>query len=297
MELQVKAFLASLESQAEYSNSTRQAYAGDLRRFVEYLTNSLGRSPEISDFNTKNISNYLKSERRAGRQSSTLYRRRATLRTFSRFLCQEGYLEKDPMLEDTFLKKEIKDGASPGKVNYLTSKEIERIKQVMEKAGHPRAYRDMAVFTLLLESGLSIGALVALDLSNLDLRAKHLNIPLDDKGSITLPLRGAVAALQHYLQEGRPELCQSSGEPALFVSQMGGRMSRQGVWQVLRNWGELAGLSKDLSPRLIRHTAAKRMIADGRSVKDIQRMLGHRNPLSTRALLRRFKSVSGNQNM
>lgn len=65
-------------------------------------------------------------------------------------------------------------------------------------------------------------------------------------------------------------------------------MTRQGVWQVLRQWGRRANLPVTLSPRLARHTAAFHLARSQRPVKEIQALLGHTNPLSTQALLRRL---------
>ena len=70
---------------------------------------------------------------------------------------------------------------------------------------------------------------------------------------------------------------------------MGERITRQGVWQVLRTWGRQAKLRKALSPRILRHTAVKQMLLENKTLGEIQRMLGHRNEFSTRALVRRIK--------
>jgi integrase/recombinase XerD len=93
------------------------------------------------------------------------------------------------------------------------------------------------------------------------------------------------------LEEGRPELTQSLTEEALFVSQMGERITRQGVWQVLRSWGRQAKIRKAISPRILRHTAVKQMLLEDKPLVEIQKMLGHRNQFSTRALVRRIKKA------
>ncbi|HUV26235.1 MAG TPA: tyrosine-type recombinase/integrase, partial [Anaerolineales bacterium] len=80
------------------------------------------------------------------------------------------------------------------------------------------------------------------------------------------------------------------GEPALFISQMDGRLSRQGVWQILKYWGQQVNPPLSLSPRIVRHSAALRMKMAGLSNADIQMRLGHRNPLSTQALMRRLET-------
>jgi integrase/recombinase XerD len=102
----------------------------------------------------------------------------------------------------------------------------------------------------------------------------------------------AARIIDIYLKIGRPELNRSIDEPALFISQVGTRMSRQSAWQVLRHWGELAELPVTLSPRLLRHTAALRMTHASRPISEIQMLLGHSNPLSTQALLHRLESAS-----
>ncbi|RPI33570.1 MAG: hypothetical protein EHM70_05630 [Chloroflexota bacterium] len=76
------------------------------------------------------------------------------------------------------------------------------------------------------------------------------------------------------------------------MSQVGVRMSRQSVWQVLRQRGRAANIPVMISPRLLRHTAALRLARAGRSLSEIQSFLGHSNPLSTQALLHRLENLS-----
>ena len=144
--------------------------------------------------------------------------------------------------------------------------------------------------SLLLETGLSVADLVELDLSDLDLRAGRLHIVRVHGTDKWLPLGKSTDIVARYIREGRPELNPQPNEPALFVSQMGSRMSRQGIWQILNHWGKLADPPINISPRKVRHTAALRMSQAGRSLEEIQTLLGHSNPLSTQALLRRLKN-------
>jgi site-specific recombinase XerD len=144
---------------------------------------------------------------------------------------------------------------------------------------------------LLLETGLSVGVLTDLDLTDLDLRAGQFHLNHIGQGDLWLDLGEAKDAVSAYLQEGRPDLMLHSGEPALFISQMDGRLSRQGVWQILNHWGRLLHPPIPLSPRILRHTAVLRMSSAGRSTTEIQLRLGHRNPISTRALIRRLQAA------
>ncbi len=290
MQSEVELFLTGLESAAEYSRNTRLSYANDLRSFVGYLTQALERSPQVPDLTCQYVTGYLRREQQVGRQHSTLSRRLAALRRFARFLNETGKLAPNPLLNCQAFEN-LGDIVRPAEngVDYLKSDEIASLWRALDQAQNPRAWRDAAMLALLLELGLSVGALVSLDLLNLDLRAGRLRLYSEEEEEITLSLGSAKSPLIKYLETSRPDLVRSTALPALFVSQMGGRMSRQGVWQVLRNWGDTAGLSRKLSPRLLRHTAVRRMLEAGSGLQEIQNSLGHRNPLSTRALLRRLK--------
>ena len=292
METGISAFLASLEADAEYSDSTRIAYANDLRVFLLFLQNTLSHSPQISDLNTQRVAAFIEGEREIGRQRNTLIRRLATLKCFSEYLVHEGMLPSDSLsVNDGDIQRVIHAVPASSPLQCLNQEQIESLLKIMETSSRPRGIRDRAIFFLLLETGLSVGDLTDLDMSDLDLRASLLRVNLVEEGDVWLSMGDAKNAIDDYLNQGRPEILHDPGEPALFISQMDGRLSRQGVWQILNHWGHMANPPIALSPRILRHTAALRMSLNGYPVKEIQSRLRHRNPLSTRALIRRLQAV------
>jgi len=289
MEGQVRAFLASLESQPTYSSSTRLAYDNDLRRFIGFLKEKLDRSPNLSDFSAKHVAEFLNTERQSGKRHSTILRRRASLRRFARFLRQHNPEWAEKFEPETHLIDDAISQTSPTqKPHYLSDEQVESLWKVMESSQSHRARRDQAILALLLECGLTVGVLTALNLSDIDSQSGKLRLQQEDGTEHWICLADASDVVRCYLKEGRPELNYQINEPALFISQTGGRMSRQGVWQALRQWGHKTGLPIPLSPRLVRHTAVIRMVRSGRTPAEIQILLGHSNPLSTQALLRRL---------
>lgn len=292
MEELIEKFINYLVNNGDYSQNTFEAYESDLRRFADFLQKKLGRNANVADFTGRNIEKFLIYENKKGKKTSTLLRREASLRRFAKYLKDQGKIGELPVIENAFLRKA---GSKNTQTNNdsLTDDEIELIRQAMEETHHPRALRDLAIFSLLLETGISISKLVELNLSDLDLRAQRIRFGAGGNGDEWVPINGAAGILEQYVFEGRPDLSHPAGQKALFVSQMGGRMSRQGIWQVLRNWGNQAEISRELSPRLIRRTAAARMIGRQLSLKEIQRSLGHRSVLSTRALVRRMRETNG----
>jgi integrase/recombinase XerD len=246
----------------------------------------------MADLNANQVASFIKAESQAGRRQSTLVRRRATLRRFIAYLGQAGIMDGNVLAgQGNLIDQAISQVASGRAPQCLTDDQTKQLWSVIEMSPRPRARRDQAILTLLLETGLSVGALIALDLSDLDLRAGRLHIQLESGKDAWLPLGNATPVLERYILEGRPDLNHKIDEPALFISQMDGRMSRQGIWQILRHWGRMVTPPITLSPRLVRHTAALRMLQSGRSLEDIQALLGHSNPLSTQALLRRLQTA------
>jgi integrase/recombinase XerD len=293
MEAEVQAFLSNLASQPVYSESTRLAYRNDLLGFITHLKENLHRSPTLADFDADNVVAYIDAERTQGRRLSTLSRRWATLKHFEKFLTQSGLLSSRPLSTNHRpIEIAIAAGAPQEPVQILTLEQVQRIVATFTESLRPADWRDQAIFTTLLETGLLVSGLVSLNLSDLDLRAGRIHTTFADEEDYWLPLGKAVEPIEQYLREGRPELNHPLGEPALFISQIGTRMTRQGIWQVLRHRGRQAHLPFVLSPRVVRHAAVLRMANSSRSLFDIQILLGHRNPLSTQALLRRLEAAS-----
>ena len=289
MEGQVRAFLASLESQLTYSPSTRLAYDNDLRCFIGFLIDKLNRPPSLSDFNAQHVAEFLHAEHQSGKRHSTILRRRASIRRFARFLRQNNPEWAATFEPESHLIDEAISQSSPTQTpHYLSDEQVKSLWSVMENSPSHRARRDQAILALLLECGLTVGVLTALNLSDIDGQAAKLRLQQEDGNGRWIRLGSASEILRCYLKEGRPELNYHINEPALFISQTGGRMSRQGIWQALRQWGQKTGLPLPLSPRLLRHTAVIRMVNSGRAPEEIQILLGHSNPLSTQALLRRL---------
>jgi integrase/recombinase XerD len=287
MQAEINAFLDSLESGTDYSHSTRMAYGADLRLFFNHLQDTLQRPPTLADFNASHVTDFLEAERRDGMRLSTLLRRRASLHRFDRFLHLEGYIQ-NPLLSPELQLIDKSNFGPIQQTRYLTSDDISKLWEVMSASKKPLGIRDHAILAMLLETGLSVSGLVSLNLSDLDLSTGCFHLVSDTDQDYWLSLGKSMRPISTYVEKGRPDLNPAPGEPALFISQNGIRMSRQSIWQVLHNSGKAAGLSLRLSPRLIRHTATLNLVRSGKPISEIQLFLGHTNSLSTNALLHRL---------
>ena len=295
MQAEINAFLDSLESETSYSHSTRMAYGTDLRLFFNHLQDSLQRPPTLADFNANHVADFLEAERQEGMRLSTLLRRRATLHSFDRYLRLEGYIP-DRLLTPELQLIDKSDFVPIEQTKYLNAEDISKLWEILSASKKPLGIRDHAILATLLETGLSVSDLVSLNLSDLDLGTGCFHLVSDTGQDSWLSLGKSREPLSIYIEIGRPDLNPSPGEPALFISQNGIRMSRQSIWQVLHNSGKSAGLSIRLCPRMIRHTATINLVRSGRPLSEIQQFLGHTNPLSTNALLHRLETHNSPEN-
>ena len=287
IDVQADAFLTRINTPQQYSPHTRQAYASDVRSFLLFLRDAQGSEPTLEDFTAKMVQAYMDHQRHLGLQSSTLNRRLVSLRRFSRYLVTEGLIRQDPTRNVT---TSLEAREAPGSTTVLSEEEIQHLEATMALKPNARSWRDRSIMALLLETGFTTGRLIAVNLGNYDMRGAKIFLQDAAGDSLQIDILDCAASLRIYLQKGRPELA-SPNAAALFVSQRGGRMSRQIVWHMLRKWGQQARLEKEVSPRAIRHTAVHRMLKSGRSTVEIMNLLGHRNRHSTEALIRRVRAA------
>lgn len=295
MQAEIRAFLASLESQPSYSPGTRLAYAADLTLFYKFLQGYLNRPPDLSDLNPQSIASFLNSEKLNGKKPSTLLRRKAAIRLFKIFLLDHGYIPSQLENDEWLSEIPFQSKTSTSHLQFLNPDQIQALLRMIEYGQRPITRRDSAILALLLHTGLTVSKLISLDLTDVNLYAGKLHLDSGQGETFWHPLGPAAQYIERYIKEGRPDLNPYPGETALFISQIGSRLSRQGVWQILKHWGNLTQVSTPITPRVIRHTAALHLARSGLPLSQIQVLLGHSNPQSTQALLHRLEAADPDQ--
>jgi integrase/recombinase XerD len=87
--------------------------------------------------------------------------------------------------------------------------------------------------------------------------------------------------LKTYLQNGREQLLQDPSETAVFLNNRGQRLTRQGLWLIIKHYVESVGISTEVTPHTLRHSFAAHKLSQGKSLQDIQKLLGHANISTT----------------
>jgi len=205
---------------------------------------------------------------------ATLNRGRAAVRAFFTWALDTGHITENPAL-GIHLQRAPRTPPA-----FLTDSEVRRLVKCLTGRHSEIAKRDRALIETFLATGIRLQELVALDIEDVNLDAKHLHIRRAKGGQpqvkfLNTHLRGVLRA---YLQWRRK---QGESCPALFISQRGTRLSPRQVGYRFEHWLQEAGIEKAISPHGLRHTFATRLYSRTGDLLVVQRALGHRNIATT----------------
>jgi integrase/recombinase XerD len=281
MNERIQAFLKFLETDKGYAQNTVAAYKNDLNQFFQYIE----REQHLynwSDVKKNFITNYINRLKDSGDYaSSTVARKVAAIKSFFHFLVAEHTIEEDPTyaLDSPKVKKRLPKAISPA--------EIERILDAPVAENGPKAERDLALLEMLYASGMRVTELVSLNLSDLSLEEDNgdtvtVRSKKNNAKERVIPLAGpAVKILKQYIENGREQMLVNPNAEALFLNNRGQRLTRQGLWLIIKHYVETVGISTKVTPHTLRHSFAAHKLSQGKSLQDIQKLLGHANISTT----------------
>jgi integrase/recombinase XerD len=266
-------FLRYLETQKDCSENTISAYQNDLNQFLEFVSQTVS---DWKDVNKAKLLAYVKELRQRNYASSTVARKVAAVKSFFHFMLDQQILQDDPTatVDSPKVKKRMPKILSP--------EDIEVLLDQPSQSRDTKALRDKAFLELLYASGMRVSELVSLDVADLELENRAAYCSTRSNKQRRLPISGrAIPHLEAYLERGRPSLLKDPEEHALFLNHRGQRLTRQGLWLIIKGYVEAAGLDTAVTPHTLRHSFATHLIDHGAELKDVQRLLGHANISTT----------------
>ena len=265
MQQAVAAFLRHLDRERNASRHTVRAYGEDLEQFRSYLRRELGHEARPAEVDHLLIRGFLAALHERGLKKVSAARKLASLRTFFRFLCREGVLDRNPAraLLSPRLEQRIP--------THLDEKEIDRLLDVPGDGDGP--LRARAILELLYATGIRCAELVGLDLSDVDTGSRMIRVlGKGRKERVVLFGKRALEALEAYLparQQLRPR------SDALFVNLRGGRLTDRSVRNIVEQRVGAVAIARKVSPHTLRHSFATHLLAHGADLRAIQELLGH----------------------
>lgn len=251
------------------AKNTQLAYMRDLRLLMKSL--QLKADEELLQVSRQQLIAYLVHLKQEGRASSTVARKLASIKAFYRFLTAERYIRRNPA--------EVLEAASRGLhlPKVLSVQEVERLLDE-PNLGTLDGYRDKTMLELLYATGMRVSELVNVPMKNVDMKMQYVIVMGKGSKERMLPLgRTALHYLEHYLSVVRPQLLHGKPDAAveLFVTGWGGPMTRERFYEIIVEYGKSAGISKRVTPHMLRHSFATHLLNNGTDLRIVQELLGH----------------------
>ncbi len=265
---------------------TCEAYERDLLQFCEHLdgTNGLLLTAVQAD-----VSRWMEHLRQHDRTGRSIARKLSCLRGVYKWMLIDKRIAHDPTMNI--------GSPSTWKVLPKSLAETEvsgMLERSAAEARHPEAdglaLRDHALMELLYAGGLRAGEIVALRVEDLHLDQQRAQVRGKGDKERVVPLGDAAcAALETYLQRGRPSLVRRGLQRAVFLSVRGRPLTTQVVWSIVK------AANADASPHMLRHSCATHMVEHGADLRSVQTILGHADiattQIYTHVALNRLKEV------
>ena len=278
----VEDFLQYLRHERGQSGHTEKTYAALLGRFVEWAGQH-----ELNDWKSVELSHLMRflqheRERRPAHEpegkklsSESVYLEIAALRAFYSFCDNERFLASN-VAENLSLPRRWKRLPQA-----LTDAEIRKLLTPLQPETPP-SLCDQAVLELAYASGLRLSELRGTRLEQLHMDAGFVNIIGKGNKERVVPVgRDAIAALQRYLDVGRPQLVNHRSPANVFLTRRGGPFAPVTLWLRIKRRVRLAGISRNITPHMLRHSFATHLLEHGADLRVIQELLGHASIAST----------------
>ncbi len=275
----VKSFINYLTVEKGFSGNTTEAYGNDLNQLIEFAGEEAARRgvmPSWESFSRQEMLRYMLNLKERKYATTTQVRKIAAAKSFFAFMRAEGRLKQNPTdnIESPRIGKPLPDAIS-----------ITQVRSLLEQPARqksPEAKRDRAMLELLYASGMRVSELVSLNLGDVNISEENVRAFGKGRKERIVPIyHQAALTVAEYIDEVRPNLVRDSEERALFLNRRGQRLTRQGLWQILKEYAGKAGLAKTVTPHTLRHSFATHMLSGGADLRAVQEMLGHANISTT----------------
>ncbi len=255
------------------SQNTVEAYSRDVSRFADFLKM---RGVESADGVTRGlVASYLRFLMNLGLAPTSISRNISALRTFWSFLVANRYVDFDPLegVELPKVRRKLPE--------VLSVDEVERLLSAVD-VSTPLGLRDRALLEFMYATGARVSETIDAKLADIHPDAGFVRLFGKGSKERLVPIaQEALYWVERYIRDGRSRLANARSGGYIFLNRFGRRLSRMGVWKIVRRWSERAGIEKDVHPHTLRHSFATHLLEGGADLRAIQEMLGHESVTTT----------------
>ena len=254
------------------SLNTLESYGRDIAIYLDFLSKN---KKTILKANRVDIEKFLNERRDQGAKARTVARNKVSVVNLYKFLLMENYISKNPTdnLEVIRLKRILPESLTTNEVDDLLSVHNEKT---------DKGLRDKAIFELMYSSGLRVTELCSLKIEDVSFEGKYLRIFGKGKRERIVPINdSALDILRRYINTSRVIMVKGKNTRELFLNFRGDKISRVGIWKIVKETMRKSGIEKNVHPHTLRHSFATHLIQHGADLRAVQRMLGHSDITTT----------------
>ncbi|PCG20733.1 site-specific tyrosine recombinase XerD [Brachyspira sp. G79] len=254
------------------SSNTLESYKRDIVIYLDFLTRN---KKTILKATRKDIEKFLSERKEHGSKSRTVARNKVSIVNLYKFLVMENYISKNPTdnLEVIRLKRVLPESLTTTEVDDLLSVHNEKT---------DKGLRDKAIFELMYSSGLRVSEICSLRIDDIFFEGKYLKIRGKGNKERIVPINDrALDILQRYIQTSRVIMVKGKKTSELFLNFRGDKISRVGIWKIVKETMKKSNITKNVYPHTLRHSFATHLIQHGADLRAVQRMLGHSDITTT----------------
>lgn len=270
-------FVLYLKTAKKSSKNTIDSYSRDVFAYLNFINNQ--NVSDIALLDVDMLHNYI-NQLKPNTSPSSVKRIISSLKCYYKFL-QSIDLCNNINLNQ--FKTDVKSNKNLPTI--LESEEISRLINQPDTS-HLKGIRDKAMLELLYATGITVSELISLNIDNLKLTLGLLSLK-----NRTIPIyKDAIKTLSLYINHVRNVLIPSKSEKYLFCNLSGDKLTRQGVWKIIKEYANDAEIEKDITPHTIRHTFAVHLLENGAEINEVKALLGHTSSTSIQNYLEIIKS-------
>jgi integrase/recombinase XerC len=272
---QLRSFLDYIRLNRNASAHTVAAYDSDLSQFIAFAAQETGKRDALAPkhLDLELIRGFLAELYRQDQARASVARKVSALRSFTRYLRREGWIDSDPAALAVAPKREQKVPA------HLSVDEMSQLLEAPD-VSTPLGRRDRAILELFYASGIRLSELVALDLEDVDLPGRMLRVMGKGRKERIVPFNTtAEKSLRKWYRDrialvGTADRRPKTGD-ALFVNARGGRLTGRSVQRLVARYVSSCSSRFGISPHALRHSFATHLLQAGADLRAIQELLGH----------------------
>lgn len=280
--MHIEKFTEYLAREKKMAKNSLDAYRRDVKEFADFEA-ARGIS-DLTESSSTEVVAFLHNLRHEGKSGATINRKLASVRAFYNYLSMEKLVDSNPTAGIRTPRVEKKE------IEFITIEEMDRLLEAPDDSSKGR--RDRAILEVLYATGIKVSELIEANVDDINFRMGFITCSGDSNKARIVPMgRPARAALEDYVYEVRDKMLKDNKkEKALFLNYSGRRITRQGLWKIIKEYGEKAGISLSLTPNTIRNSFAVHMLQNGADLKSLQELMGHEDITATQMYLAATKN-------